>query len=170
MRNSPLAKPSECAIHFLILDVVFFAGRKRVQHTFLSLHSRSVSMLSRLPLAMITSIPSCATLRAMLHLVSIPPRPNDDFPDCMYFESSVRVSADISGMIRLLGSLGFPSYIPSMLLRIIKASAPIMVAIMPESSSLSVNINSVTDTVSFSLTMGMTPFSSMTSMQCFWLR
>ena len=162
MRNSPLAKPSECAIHFLILDVVFFAGRKRVQHTFLSLHSRSVSMLSRLPLAMITSIPSCATLRAMLHLVSIPPRPNDDFPDCMYFESSVRVSADISGMIRLPGSLGFPSYI--------KASAPIMVAIMPESSSLSVNINSVTDTVSFSLTMGMTPFSSMTSMQCFWLR
>ncbi|OPZ98010.1 MAG: hypothetical protein BWY72_01003 [Bacteroidetes bacterium ADurb.Bin416] len=57
-----------------------------------------------------------------------------------------------------------------MLLRMIKASVSIMVAMRPESSSLSVNINSVTDMVSFSLTTGMTPFSNMTVMQFFWFR
>ena len=48
--------------------------------------------------------------------------------------------------------------------------ASIMEAISPESSSLSVNISSLTEMVSFSLTMGITPFSSITVMQFFWLR
>ena len=59
---------------------------------------------------------------------------------------------------------------PSMLLRIISASACIMAATSPESSSLSVNISSVTEMVSFSLTIGITPLASMTSMQLRWLR
>ena len=49
-------------------------------------------------------------------------------------------------------------------------SASIMVAMSPDSSSLSVNISSVTLTVSFSLTMGITPLSSITPMQARWLR
>ena len=109
MCSAPLANPSEWAIHFLTLDVVLVAGRKRVQSTGPSSHRRSVRMLSRLPLAMITSMPSWATLRAMLHLVSMPPRPNDDFPTCMYLDNSERLSAAISVMTRLSGSSGFPS-------------------------------------------------------------
>ena len=35
---------------------------------------------------------------------------------------------------------------------------------------LSVNISSLTEIVSFSLTMGITPFSNITVMQFFWLR
>ena len=48
-------------------------------------------------------------------------------------------------------------------------SACIIWAMRPLSSSLSVNISSVTQTVSFSLTMGSTPFSSITLMQARWL-
>ena len=40
----------------------------------------------------------------------------------------------------------------------------------PDSSSLSVNISSVTLTVSFSFTIGMTPLSSITLMHERWLR
>ena len=57
-----------------------------------------------------------------------------------------------------------------MLLRMMSASAFIMAATSPESSSLSVNINSVTATVSFSLTIGTTPAASIASMQLRWLR
>lgn len=59
---------------------------------------------------------------------------------------------------------------PSMLLRIMSASAFIMAATSPESSSLSVNISSVTEMVSFSLTIGSTPLASIVSMQLRWLR
>ena len=45
-----------------------------------------------------------------------------------------------------------------------------MAATSPESSSLSVNISSVTEMVSFSLTIGITPLASMISMQLRWLR
>ena len=45
-----------------------------------------------------------------------------------------------------------------------------MVAIRPDSSSLSVNISSLTEMVSFSFTMGITPFSSITAMQLRWFR
>ena len=44
----------------------------------------------------------------------------------------------------------------------------IICAMSPESSSLSVNISSVIESVSFSFTMGMTPSASITSMQCCW--
>ena len=44
--------------------------------------------------------------------------------------------------------------------------ACIIWAISPDNSSLSVNISPVMLTVSFSLTMGSTPFSSMTFMHC----
>ena len=57
-----------------------------------------------------------------------------------------------------------------MLLRIISASTSIIAAIRPDSSSLSVNISSVSEIVSFSLTIGITPFSSITDMQCCWFR
>ena len=50
------------------------------------------------------------------------------------------------------------------------ASASIIAAMRPDSSSLSVNMSSVTLTVSFSLTIGTTPFSSITAMQARWLR
>ena len=46
----------------------------------------------------------------------------------------------------------------------------IMEAMRPDSSSLSVNISSETDTASFSFTMGITPLSSITLMQLRWLR
>lgn len=59
---------------------------------------------------------------------------------------------------------------PSTLVSRTSASAPIIVESSPESSSLSVNINSVTATVSFSLTIGTTPFSSITRMLLRWLR
>jgi len=49
-------------------------------------------------------------------------------------------------------------------------SQSIIDAMSPDSSSLSVNISSVTLTVSFSFTMGMTPFSSITVMHERWLR
>ena len=68
------------------------------------------------------------------------------------------------------GSDGSPSYTPSIFERIISTSISIIVAINPDSSSLSVNISSVTDTVSFSLTIGMTPASSITRMQLRWFR
>ncbi len=45
-----------------------------------------------------------------------------------------------------------------------------MAATSPESSSLSVNISSVTEMVSFSLTIGSTPLASIVSMQLRWLR
>ena len=57
-----------------------------------------------------------------------------------------------------------------MLDRRISESAFIIWAMRPESSSLSVNISSVTDTVSFSLTIGNTSFSSITVIQACWLR
>ena len=166
---SPLAKPSEWAIHFFTLLTGLFDGMKRVQTVRLSLASRSTRMLSFLPLAMITVMPSSATFCAMLHLVSMPPRPNDDLLVCTYSDRSSLLPS-ISRITVEDGSDGLPLYMPSILLRIIKASIPIMVAISPESSSLSVNINSVTDIVSFSFTMGITLFSSITSIQCFWLR
>ena len=106
------------------------------------------------------------TLCAMLHLVSMPPRPNDDLLVCTYSDRSSLLPS-ISRITVEDGSDGLPLYIPSILLRIIKASIPIMVAISPESSSLSVNISSLTEIVSFSLTMGMTPFSSITVIQFF---
>ena len=59
---------------------------------------------------------------------------------------------------------------PSMLLRIMSASASIIVAINPDNSSLSVNINSVMETASFSLIIGITPAASIVAMQFFWLR
>ena len=49
-----------------------------------------------------------------------------------------------------------------------RVSASIIWAIRPLSSSLSVNISSVTLTVSFSLTMGSTSFSNITFMQARW--
>ena len=51
-----------------------------------------------------------------------------------------------------------------------RVSESIMAEMSPDSSSLSVNISSVTLTVSFSLTMGMTPFSIITRMHERWLR
>ena len=59
---------------------------------------------------------------------------------------------------------------PSILLKMMSASAPIIAATRPESSSLSVNISSVTEIVSFSLTIGTTPAESIASMQLRWLR
>ena len=52
----------------------------------------------------------------------------------------------------------------------IKACTSIIVAIKPDSSSLSVNISSVTLTVSFSFTIGITPFSNITIIQFRWFR
>ena len=49
-------------------------------------------------------------------------------------------------------------------------SASIIDATRPESSSLSVNISSVTLTVSFSLMIGTTSWASITSMQARWFR
>ena len=68
------------------------------------------------------------------------------------------------------GLEGEPLYMPSILLSMINACISIMEAIIPESSSLSVNISSVTEMVSFSFTIGMTPFSSITIMQLRWFR
>ena len=59
---------------------------------------------------------------------------------------------------------------PSTLDRIIRVSASIIEATRPESSSLSVNISSVTLTVSFSLMIGTTSWASITSMQARWFR
>ena len=89
MCSSPLAKPSLWAIHFLTLDTGSGEGMKRVYFysSFFILNSSflrmSVSILSRLPLAMMTVMPSSATLRAMLVLVSMPPRPKLDLEVCM---------------------------------------------------------------------------------------
>ena len=58
----------------------------------------------------------------------------------------------------------------STFLNMIKACTSIIVAIKPDSSSLSVNISSVTLTVSFSFTIGMTPFSNITIIQFRWFR
>ena len=63
-------------------------------------------ILSRLPLAMITVIPSSATLRAILVLVSIPPRPKLDLEVCMYEDRSLPCS--ISRMTSDEGSAGEP--------------------------------------------------------------
>ena len=59
---------------------------------------------------------------------------------------------------------------PSMLLRMMRQCAFSIDAMRPLSSSLSVNISSVTLTVSFSFTMGITPLASITSMHARWLR
>ena len=45
-------------------------------------------------------------------------------------------------------------------------STLIISAISPDNSSLSVNINSVIDSVSFSFTIGTTPSLNITSIQC----
>ena len=144
-------------------------GRKRVQRVRLPSASRSGRMPSRRPSAMIVSIPSAATLRAMRLLVSIPPRPNDDFASRMQSGRS-RCPGAISRITSTPGAPGIPSQMPSTLVSRTSASAPIIVESSPESSSLSVNINSVTATVSFSLTIGTTPFSSITRMLLRWLR
>ena len=57
---------------------------------------------------------------------------------------------------------------PSTLESKTRASAFSILAIKPDNSSLSVNINSVRHTVSFSLTIGITQFSNMMFMQAFW--
>ena len=53
---------------------------------------------------------------------------------------------------------------PSTLVRMTNVLQSIMAAMSPDNSSLSVNISSVTLTVSFSLTIGMTPLASITLM------
>src|SRR5574344_1034788 len=98
---SPLAKPSECAIHFLTLLTVCLDGRNRVHIVSLPFFRMKSSMSSFFPLAIITGIPSSATFWAMLHLVNIPPRPKDDLPVCMYSDraslpfSIVRITEDV---------------------------------------------------------------------------
>ena len=62
---SPLAKPSEWAIHFFTLLTGFEAGMKRVQTVSLSTANNIGRILSFLPLAMITAIPSSATFWAI---------------------------------------------------------------------------------------------------------
>lgn len=62
MCSSPLANPSLCAIHFLMLETGCGAGTKRVQSVSSGFSIKSVNILSRLPLAMMTVIPSSATL------------------------------------------------------------------------------------------------------------
>ena len=125
-------------------------------------------MSSLLPLAMMTGMPLLATRRAMWHLVSIPPRPSDDFDVCMYCSMSLLSATCMWRITWLSGDEGLPLYMPSMLLRMMSVSTRIISAMRPESSSLSVNMSSVMERVSFSLTIGMTPSLSITSMQFFW--
>lgn len=72
---------------FGVCDPFFYAGwsgfpegEKRVQTTRPPVAAKSGRILSLLPFAMMTSIPSSATLRAILYLVNIPPLPKEDFP------------------------------------------------------------------------------------------
>ena len=53
-------------------------GIKRVQRVSSGCCNKSTRILSRFPLAIITVIPSSATLRAILVFVNIPPRPKLD--------------------------------------------------------------------------------------------
>ena len=77
--SSPFAKPPLWAIHFFTLDTSPCEGTKRVHTVVSGCCSNSSKTLSFFPLAMTTSIPSSATLRAMVVLVNIPPRPKPDF-------------------------------------------------------------------------------------------
>ena len=88
MRRTPLAKPSLLAIHILTPDAVCGAGSKRVQSTSSPVSARAVRMLSRRPLAMMTSMPSPATRDEMRLLVAMPPRPRDERTGSMYCERS----------------------------------------------------------------------------------
>ena len=65
-------------IHFLTLDTGSSDGIKRVQRVSSGCCNKSTRILSRFPLAIITVIPSSATLRAILVFVNIPPRPKLD--------------------------------------------------------------------------------------------
>ena len=89
-----------------MLEMGVGEGMNRVHTSVLPSRSRRGRMFSRLPLAMITSIPSSATLRAMWLLVVMPPRPNDERPDWMYCDSSSPGRTSV--MTRLPGSPGVP--------------------------------------------------------------
>ena len=167
--KEPLANESLWAIHFLRPDGAASEATNTVQGTDgLPTAARAGIMPSRLPLPNTTSMPSAATRRAMRHFDPIPPRPRLDFAELIkHVGSSAASSRSISCEA---GSEGLPVNRPSILLSIISLSAFIIAAISPDSSSLSVNISSVIDTVSFSFTIGTTPWRSMASIQFFWLR
>ena len=67
----------------------------------------SVRMPSRLPLAMMTGMPSDATWAAMRFFEAMPPRPSDDLAVEMQAEMSRPVS--MTGMTRDVGLAGSPS-------------------------------------------------------------
>ena len=117
---------------------------------------------------MMTRMPAWETLLAVVYLECMPPRPKALFSGWMYSERS-RPGAT-SRISSAAGSSGWVVKMPSIFESRMSVSACIICAIRPESSSLSVNISSVTETVSFSLTMGRTLFSSITVIHACWLR
>ena len=103
----PLAKLALWASHFFMFDAGSALGVNSVCRVPSGCDSRSVSMLSRLPLAMITLMPSSATFLAMWHLVSIPPRPKPLFSCRMYVLRSLPGSTRL--ITRAPGAPGSPS-------------------------------------------------------------
>ncbi|MGD8680567.1 MAG: hypothetical protein PVJ33_09385 [Lysobacterales bacterium] len=116
------------------------------------------------PSAITTSVPRLAVLRAMASLLCMPPRPRAEVPRetsssgwcCSSFQVSIQWVS---------GSSGSPSNTPGTVLSRHSRSAPTMPASKPASSSLSVNISSVIETTSFSLTTGTMPALSRLSIQ-----
>ena len=117
-------------------------------------------MFSRSPLAISTRIPACDTLLAVVYFECMPPRPKALFSTLILL-TQIGVPCATRRMISDCGSFrGWPLGIPSILESTYEGCQhPSSGRSVPLSSSLSVNISSVTLTVSFSLTMGSTSFS-----------
>ena len=133
-----LALPSAMAIHFFTCFVdVFLAGN--------SLPCGLVMQSGFCPFTIKVLVPRLASFWAMFSFVDMPPRPISDFSWVMCF---------------LLESLGFfitfplSSKIPSTDVSRNNWSTFIIEAIRPASSSLSVNMISLTEMTSFSFTIG----------------
>ncbi len=116
------------------------------------------------PFATKVVIPMSASFCAIFAFVSIPPRPNEDFDGSRHCSNSVSPSTSEITFLQPL------SKIPSTFESKMSPSMSNIDAISPASSSLSVNMSSVTEITSFSFTIGMTPFAKSASKQFFMLR
>ena len=113
------------------------------------------------PGRMAVGTPSCATRCAESSLEYMPPVPTEVLPPHRVSRLRARTSS-MHGMIVASGvSSGLASSTPPMVVRLTNRSASTGLMSKLARLSLSLNLSSLTDTVSFSLTTGMTPqFSS----------
>ena len=159
--TEPVAWSSALASHFLAGDTSPTTGKRVPTASPARIFCKTPGSV---PSAMITSVPSLASLRAVAILFCIPPRPRAEVPrvttSSSWYCSSFQVSIQ-----RVALSSGSPSYTPGTVLSRHSRSALTMPASRPASSSLSVNISSVTDTTSFSLITGTMPAVNNASIQ-----